>query len=370
MSISLFKRVTVVACVLFLPLMAMAENAVRVGDSVTIATDQVVEGDFYAAGDSVVISGETKGDVAIAAGSVTLNSVVDGDALIFAGITHLHASITDDVRVVGGEISIADSVGGDVFVIGGKLTILPTAIIEGDVFFFGGEGEIAGSVAGTISGNAERIRIDATVGGDVEVVTARGLSLGDRAVIFGDVKHTGSVSLNRSAAATVEGEVIEQSVHTEVQAEAQNYLIFIFIVLFTSLTMMLVARNKLYVLVVDAQQNFGVRGLLGAAILFVTPVLSVILFATILGSMLGLVFFFLYMLLFLLALPLSCIMIGVFIVRLFTKKVEINLLTTIVGGITLALLFQIPILGSVIFLLSVLISLGTLVHVSYKAIAS
>ena len=193
-----------------LPLSVHAETVVRVAESVSIVADQTVEEDFYAAGGIVTMSGDIKGDMYAAGGSVTTNGTIAADLSALGGTVQVHGPVADDVRIVGGDVKIAEDVGGDVFVFSGTLTILSSATITGNVYFYGGEAEINGAVEGSIFGAADRIRVDSAVGGDIDVTASRALILGNRAAVAGDIRYASLGRLERAQNAVVEGEIIER----------------------------------------------------------------------------------------------------------------------------------------------------------------
>ena len=197
--------------IMSIPLITLAETVVRTGESVAIGNDQVVENDFYAAGQSIVHSGEVKGDMYAAGASVTVNGPIGADLTILGGTAQVHSEIKDDVRIIAGDTVIGGKVVGDVFVIGGVLKVLSSASIDGDVFFYGGEAEISGPVKGSVMGTAEAFRIDAQIDGNVDVIASRALVLGDRASVSGNVSYQSVGEINRAQQAVVVGEVVRNS---------------------------------------------------------------------------------------------------------------------------------------------------------------
>src|SRR5690606_8417442 len=203
------------ALLLIFPLLASAETVVRAGHSVSIGASQIVETDFYAAGTSVTHSGQVREDLYAAAGSVTVNGPVGKDLTVIGGTVQVHAPVGDDVRIVGGDVVIAGTVGGDVFVIGGMLRVLSSATVAGNVYFYGGEAEIDGPVAGSVMGRAESFTINSAIGGmDVYAV---GVELADRASVRGDINYSAVSEITRAPGATVEGQVIRGAAREDSQ---------------------------------------------------------------------------------------------------------------------------------------------------------
>jgi cytoskeletal protein CcmA (bactofilin family) len=225
-------KIILLALVVVFPLqMVSAETIVRTGDSVSLAQNQTVEGDFYGLGSTVALSGTVTGDALIMGGTVTVNGSVAQDLFAVGGTVNVSAPISDDVRIISGDVTISEPIAGSVVVVGGRLNILSSATIGGDVLFYGGDATIEAEVGGKVLGNAERIRIDGVVKGGVDV-TSPFLTLGERADITGDVRYVSQAELTRAAGAVVTGSVSKNdipqasgSVATDLRAAAIMFLI-------------------------------------------------------------------------------------------------------------------------------------------------
>ena len=137
----------------------------RTGDIVSVPKDAVVPGDFYAlGGKSVNISGVIEGDLYAVGQSITINGTVMGDVVAIGGSVQIHGNVEDDVRVVSGSVELAEAVKGDVIVIGGFATVLSTATIDEDLYFYGGQLDVDGEVVGMLHVQAESLVINSSVG--------------------------------------------------------------------------------------------------------------------------------------------------------------------------------------------------------------
>ena len=346
-----------------------AETVYRSGDLITIDADQIVEGDFYAISEAVVISGTVEGDVHALAGNITLNGPVGGDASLLGGTVNLHAAVSDDVRVVGLNVTLAEPVAGDVFVYAGKLTILSTAAVGGDVFFFGGEGNINAPVAGSVSGKANRLRINSAVSGSVDVTVTRALALGDRAFVAGDVRHTSSFSVTRSPSAVVEGEVVENSASVST-LNTKFIILTTLVLLFTSLTLLLFIKRRLEQLSELIVTKALLNGLIGIGALLTTPIIIGILYYAQLGILLATVLFFGSLLFLSIAASLSGVMVGALMSRVIIRKTQVSITWTSLGSVALATILFVPYLGPPVVFLVVLITLGSLVQAVYRYLSN
>ena len=354
------------ALALMIPSVADAAVILRSGDSVSLEANQVAEGDLYAAGVAVSISGNVEGDLIAAGATVTLNGEVTEDAVLAGDSIQVHGAVGDDVRFAGREVIIADRVGGDVIIFGDVLRILSTATIEGDLVYFGRVLEMAGEVKGTIKGNAETIRIDGTVGGDVSVTALEPLTLGERANIEGGVTYTSYEELIRAQGSVVVGEVEQRDPVSAGGAALETSVLPLFGLLFTSLVYLLLFRSQVERLIAHITPTFGYQGLIGLAVLVATPVAALLLIATLIGMPIGLLILFAYITLLFASWSLAGIFVGALLSRLITKEYTVSWLWVIVGTFVFFLLGLVPVVGWVLALFALLVMLGGIATLGYR----
>ena len=364
--ISLTLGATAVALVLSLfPMKVSAETVVRTGDSVSIAVGQIVENNLYAAAGSVSLSGEVEEDAYILAGSITTNGPIGADLTAVGGTIQTHATVGEDLRVVGGDVIVANDVGGDVFVIGGHLQILSSATVAGNVYFYGGEAEIEGVIEGDIMGRADVFFINNSVAGTD--LSARRVVLGDQANIQGDLQYESVYDLERSAQATVEGEILSSLIEeTEDQATTIAPLVFLMSWLFASLSVLLFFRSKVEELLTGIKNNPVRAGVLGILAIVATPVLSVILIATLLGSWIGVSLLLLGSLLVIGSLVLLPLVLGGYLLSLYRKKLKVDIWAALVGMFAIVVLGLIPLIGTFLIALSLMIVSGAVIYSLYR----
>lgn len=350
-----------ISSIALIPAMVSAGPIVRSGEAVSISADQVLKGDFYGLGSSVSISGVAEHDAYIGGGTVTVNAPVQGDLTVVGGVVQVHAAVNDDVRVVGGEVLLAEPITGDVVVAGGVLKILSTATVGGDVLFLGGEATIEGDVAGSIIGTTERVRIDATVGGDVSVRATNSFTLGDNAQILGNISYKSQFDVIRAQDAEVTGTISKEAVVVESgNAWMQLLIMQILVLLFASLTLFLIAREPLAHLVERTVHSYGMQGLVGICVFLFGAPLGILLVTSVLGSIVGIALLFAYVLLLIISLIASGIVLGAVLERLILKKSTISFLTVIFGTIAIGILILVPVLGPLALFLLYIIILGGL----------
>jgi cytoskeletal protein CcmA (bactofilin family) len=118
--------------------------------NVRIEKTAVVEGDLYAAGQTVEVEGKVKGDIYASGQTIKLGGEVD-----------------DDIIAAGYALSVAGKAGGD-FIGAGFSVDLPGSLGK-DFLFFGYQALLAGDVGRNARFAGNGIKISGRVGGNVEV---------------------------------------------------------------------------------------------------------------------------------------------------------------------------------------------------------
>lgn len=356
-------KVAATMTLLSLPLFVFAETVVRSGGDVSLAANQIVENDFYAAGGSVTHSGEVRGDMYVVAGSVTVNGVVGEDLTAFGGTINTHETIGDDLRVVGGEVIVAGEVKGDLFVVGGQLRVLSTAKVGGNVYFYGGEASIDGPVSGMVMGKADKFVINAETGG-VDVTGK--LTLSDKASIEGDVSYVGDEELSRAPSAVVTGE-ISRSDTVEASENDGNFGLFMLAAwFFTSFCVFFLFKKQLERLWHTVKRDPSRSGIIGSIALIVGPVLSVILLLTVLGTWFGLLLLGSLAVLVLVAFLVLPIMLGRTVVSFVPSWNRMDYIAVVAGFASILLVLYIPVVGALVGLLALIITSGAILLILYR----
>jgi cytoskeletal protein CcmA (bactofilin family) len=358
-----------VFCIIFilallLPVAAEA-SVVRTGESVTLKSDQVVEGDFYGLGSQVALSGEVAEDSVVAAGSATLNGSVGADVLIIGGAVVVDGSVADDVRVVAGSVQVSGEIKGDLVVLAGELTVLSTASIGGDILFFGGKADVAGYVGKNILGTSEQLRIDATVDGNLNVKTDL-LTLGDQANIAGGVTYTSYVEMIRGQNAVVAGTVVRNISAPEIDYPLRNAAILFLVFLFASLVSFLFLRTFSTRVAEVAQTHVWRSLLIGLGVLFAVPVVGLVLVVSTLGSIVGFTLFGMYIAIVMFATASLGAVVG-YMLQVWRKQTGALKVGFVLLGVLLTqALFFIPVLGPLCFLTLFCLTLGAVSEQLYR----
>jgi hypothetical protein len=172
--------------------------------NIEVKEGEVIDHDFFAAGESVTISGIVNGDVYAGAGNILVDGKINGDLMSGAGIITLLGEVTDDVRVGGGNILINGIIGKNLTVVGGSVTISRDAKIGGSILAFVGSLDARGPIGRGANVFAGKALFADQVGGDLKG-GMEALVLTDEAQILGDLEYASPAKAEIATGALVSG---------------------------------------------------------------------------------------------------------------------------------------------------------------------
>jgi len=338
----------------------------RTGNTVTIASGEVINDDLYIAGEAIIIDGTVNGDLWAAGGEIIVSGTVSRSLMAVGRTVNISGDVDHAVRVAGTTINITGNVNGDLMAFGGELTIASTARINGDLLLGAGTARIDGLVEGDIKGGGGDVTVGNGVKGNVEL-EVDSLTIVSTANIEGDLTYTSEEEADIQSGAQIAGTTTHKLPEVKEEpgllATVRGKLISFLMAMVTGLAIILLAPRRLRSIAEAIRSRPGPSAGWGALILFVTPIAAVVVCITIVGIPLGLIALALY----LIAIYLAQIPVGLFlgswIVRR-SKPVEgkaIMFGAFTLGLVILRLLALIPYVGFFIGLVVTLFGLGAVV---------
>ncbi len=333
------------------------------GESILI--EQSVSKDLYLAGRDIDILATVDGDVTAAGQRVTIDGQVNRDVIAAGERVVVRGVVQDDLRAAGRTVSVTGDVFGHVVAAGQVISIGPDTVI-GDWAWLAGETiDVTGSVTEELKVVGRTILIDGEIHGNTELI-GQDIRIGPTGKIHGDLIWRSPNPLNLSEKAEIGGQLIEKPYPRGWVKEHEHGIgSYIFLVL-----SLIVGAVVLYFL----SPGFSTKaaGLvrteplkclgLGMVVLFVTPFVCLLLFATAIGYLLGLALLAAYLSFLVVGLLMAIIAVGDFGLGLVKKREAATRLTwvmvIVVTAIVLGLLWKIPYLGGLIFILVWLCGLG------------
>ncbi len=139
---------------------------------VVLRAGQEVQGDYFAFGPHVEISGTVHGDVYVAGAEVLVDGVVDGDLIVAGGDVTLSGVVTQDVRIAGGNVSLSGMIKRNVTLAGGDVHVTESAHVTGNVLAAAANLMMRGPIDGEVRAAAGNMTLSNEVVGDLMVAAA------------------------------------------------------------------------------------------------------------------------------------------------------------------------------------------------------
>jgi len=339
----------------------------RGGDTITVASGEVVDGDLYVAGSDIIINGTVNGDIFGAGRSLTINGIVNG-GVSFAGQTlTVNGEIAHGARLAGQTINVSGNIGRDLMAAGADATVTSTAKIGSDLILAVGTSRIDGHISGNIAGSAGEVTITDGVGGNIELEADK-MTIASTANIQGNLTYTSENEADIQGGAQIGGTTTHKIPEAKELAKAAPFsgiggkLIAFLMTMLAGIVIILVAPRRAAAVAASIRQKPWLSLGWGAIILCATPIAAIITFVTVVGVPVGLIGLTLYGI----AIYLSQIAIGLFIgywiIGYFGKVESRGVLVgaLALGFAILTLLKLIPYIGFPIWLATVLFGIGAM----------
>jgi len=339
----------------------------RSGDTVTIASGEVIDDDLYIAAANTIIDGTVNGDIFGVSTTITINGIVNGGVSIAGQTLTVNGEITRGARMAGTTINVNGNIDGDLLAAGTTVNVASTARIGGDFLFGASTVRIDGPVEGYIKGGGSEVIVTNEVGGNVQLNVDR-LTIASAANIQGSLTYTSENEANIQPGAQIGGTTTHKIPEARVPAEAAPFfgigskVIAFLMTLLAGIVIVLVAPRRAASVAASIRHKPWLSLGWGAIILFATPIAAIITFVTVVGVPVGLIGLTLYGI----GIYLSQIVVGLFIgywIIGYFRKVETRgiLVGALALGFTvLTLLKLIPYAGFPLWLVTVLFGLGAM----------
>jgi cytoskeletal protein CcmA (bactofilin family) len=322
-----------------------------------------MDGDYFAFGETVKISGTINGDLFASGGQVVIDGRVNGDVLVAGGRISLSGTVSQDVRAAGGQVTITGSVGRNLTVAGGNVEIASAAAVRGGLVAAGGSVDLSAPVGGAAKIATGTLILANRVGGDVDAAVGT-LRIASKADIQGDVNYWSGREAFVGDGARIQGKILR---HVPPQrprvfpAAFFAWLVFVSINFLSTLilgllSVRLLPRFHQSVVTTLRERPWASLGV-GFITVVVLPVVCALLFATVV------------------AIPLALILVAVFFVLLYWSRIYVigrigeSILARfrpassrasafVLGLIIYYMIAIIPVIGWLVFPLAVLFGLG------------
>lgn len=206
--------------VLLFPTRIVAANPTGT-KQVTLIAGEVVDHDYFAAGESVRLSGTVNGDAYLAGGDVTIDGTVNGDLLVAGGSINLDGTVTQNVRIIGGTLMVRGTVGKNLSFAGGNLTTIKSSAISGNLTAGAGNVTIYGPVSGSMTVGTGNATIASRIGGNATVAAGQ-LMVDATGVVNGNLTYTSERDAMIQPGGTVSGTLTQRPWPKEFSPESRE----------------------------------------------------------------------------------------------------------------------------------------------------
>lgn len=183
------------------------DDDTSVSNLIILPAGTVHQGDFFAIGNSVEISGTVTGDVYALASQVVIDGTVNGDLLALGGTINVSGQIGNNVRIIAGQATISGEVGRNVTIAAANMSLISSGTILGNLVMAAGNAEVASSIGGDMTGGASNLRVSSTINRNVQAYVGH-MRLTSRATIGGDLVYDSDQKASIEPEARVKGQIV------------------------------------------------------------------------------------------------------------------------------------------------------------------
>lgn len=192
-------------CLTFLcTVFASADEVAEQQRVVILPSGSVHNGDYFAFGSSVEISGTVNGDVYALAEQVIVDGTVNGDVLSCGGSVDISGKVLRNCRLIAGQILISGDVGNNVTAVAGNLQMLGSASVGGNLVATAGNVDLAAKIGSDATILASNLRVSSQIKKDLLAYVGQ-LRLTSRVVIGGDLEYRSNTPIWMESGAVVRG---------------------------------------------------------------------------------------------------------------------------------------------------------------------
>lgn len=266
-------------------------------ESYVLPRDRVIENDLIVAAETVRIEGTIHGDLIAVAETITVTGHVKGDILAFCQDLRVDGQVDGSIRSGSEFLEVSGRVGRNITSGAERVDLRSEGVVNGSLTAGARRVNLDGRIGGDIILAAHRNSVNAKIGGGA-LLASEQLTIGPAAEIQGEAKYYGAeepeVAPEANLASPLKVEIVEETPrYQKPETYMMPLLKWAAAFIFGLVGVLLMPRA--YQSVVNSTARYGPSILVGAAALFVIPVVSAIACCTLVGIPIGLTALFLYL---------------------------------------------------------------------------
>jgi cytoskeletal protein CcmA (bactofilin family) len=280
-----------------MPSPAMATEFRNQGDTIEVGKDETIKGDLFAHGHHVKIEGTVDGDVYVFCQGADIEGHVTGDVIAFAQMLRVNGKVDGNIRSFTNTTLVSGNVTKNLLTFAETVNIDPTGKVGGSVTTFLNTLTIDGAVGRDVLAFGNETTIAGNIGGGIQA-QGNTLKFNSGAQVAGPVKFKGNHAPEVSSGAKLAIPVVfTQEEHHKRYEDSGFYVWRVIwtaaVILFGLVLFVLLpnfARST-----VDSAERYGASFGLGVLVLFGVPIAAFIACITVVGLMIGISTFILWM---------------------------------------------------------------------------
>ena len=357
------KHMAAVSATLFMLIgfttIAATQTASTRDESRAGVQDRVTD-DLHTAGRIVHIQQEVTGDVAAAGAEVTIDAPVDGYVMSAGRAVTIDGRVGNDVWAAGETVNVDNAVGNNAMLAGRDISLGRNAVIGHDARLAGNTVTAEGRVERNLKIGAETARIGGNIGGTVNARADR-VSVLPGAVIRGDLFVRASQPPDISPQAQVLGQVHYEDITASQWASWPAKWLFSFLALLVLGIAALLFAPAWPVRVAGTMRTRTWASILsGLFVLVVIPIAAGALAVTVVGIPLAIVLFAFYIATLLLAGVFVSYRTGDWLMERFHRLQSSVWVRMIVGVLIVSIGISLPMIGLIVTAIVVIVGAGAL----------
>ncbi len=336
-------------------LLSISSSALEVmtGDKVVVPKGQVVDDNLFAAGEKVKISGRIKGDLIVFGGEVVIDGVVDGNVIVGGGDVKM-TGVAKNVFMGGGDVEMNGVVRKDLLVGCGDLSFNEKARVGKDAFLGCGEAKIAGKVYRNLKIGVGDLFVAPTalVKGTLGY-SADNVIVSDDATVFGTIASYARPNYKKEAEGFLAGVALTHKI------------LAFFTILLMGILAIVFVPNQVNLVTSKMISEFWKSLGWGILSLILIPLISILLFVTLIGIPLGILLLIVYAFGIFVAGIFTSVVIGTWILAKLGKPGLSLIWALLLGLIAFKLITALPVVGGIAGIIFLFWAFGALVSTRF-----
>ena len=319
------------------------------------------ENEMFIYEDNVPINSDITSASLIIGENIDVNSKIEGVGLLFGNNVVLDSSI-DYFATVGSNITF-NGIVKDGLILGDSVVLNESSSVGRDITIFANSVSISGSISRNVRIYAKEVSIkDAQIAGNVSI-SADNINVDSNAQIIGELSYNEDAIIDISNVASIGNtttfvrEINDTNSFVETLKNKAISMINILVVFALSLYFAPKLFSKIELKKKDIIKNIGI----GFIFLLLVPLITLMLIVTVFGLSLGIILIALYLLLIYFSTIVTGYLVGNLIWDKFIKKEKLPYLMGVMGIIIIYIFKIIPIVGTLVSFISILIGVGTII---------